>query len=50
MQQFQTIQIFSNENINIGDKTVYCKTCFENGINSSTISQTTMVVFIHMMN
>ena len=31
-QQFQTIPIFSNENIKIGDKTVYYKSCFENGI------------------
>ena len=32
IQQFQTIPIFSNENIKIGDKTVYYKSCFENGI------------------
>ena len=32
IQQFQTIPIFYNENIKIGDKTVYYKSCFENGI------------------
>ena len=32
IQLFQTIPIFSNENIKIGDKTVYYKSCFENGI------------------
>ena len=32
IQQFQTIPIYSNENIKIGDKTVYYKSCFENGI------------------
>ena len=32
IQQFQTIPIFSNENIEIGDKTVYYKSCSENGI------------------
>ena len=32
IQQFQTIPIFSNENIKIWDKTVYYKSCFENGI------------------
>ena len=30
--QFQTVPIFSNENIKIGNKTVYYKPCFENGI------------------
>ena len=30
--QFQTIPIYSIENIKIGDKTVYYKSCFENGI------------------
>ena len=32
IQQFQTIPIFSNENIKIGDKIVYYKSCFENVI------------------
>ena len=32
IQQFQTNPIFSNENIKIGDKTVYFKSFFENGI------------------
>ena len=32
IQQFQIIPIFSNENIKIGHKTVYYKSCFENGI------------------
>ena len=32
IQQFPTIPIFSNENIKIGDKTVYYKLCLENGI------------------
>ena len=32
IQQFQTIPFFSNENIKIRDKTVYYKSCFENGI------------------
>ena len=32
IQQFQTIPIFSNEYIKVGDKTVYYKSCFENGI------------------
>ena len=32
IQQFQTILIFPNENIKTGDKTVYYKSCFENGI------------------
>ena len=32
MQQFQTLPIFSNENIKRGDKTVYYKSCLEKGI------------------
>ena len=32
IQQFQTIPIFSNENIKIWDKAVHYKSCFENGI------------------
>ena len=32
IQQFKTIPIFFNENIKIGDETVYYKSCFKNGI------------------
>ena len=32
IQQFQTNPIFFNENIKIGNKTIYNKSCIENGI------------------
>ena len=52
IQQFQTNPIFFNENIKIGNKTLYNKSCIENGIelNTSMISQKKMVTFIHMTN
>ena len=32
IQQFQTNAIFFNDNIRIGNKTIYNKSCIENGI------------------
>ena len=50
MEQFQTDPIFSNENIKIGDKTVYYKSCFENAIKFINDPTNKDGSIIHMVN